>query len=515
MGSYVSAPEAAPPSVEVVAVDGAEDAEAEEAPPRPTHGWHKMDCAGFTGRLKDLVDAFADGYAPYIAATNAPPAPGEPDPETGASVLALDRLKEAADLLAALDGDAALRDLLKPFFPEDALPGDPHLRDASEDDFVANLQLDAFRDHFPALRRPIVAYAHRPRQLAWGVNVRPTFVALMQHPDAGGHLALFDRDAAAEYDDRFGRAALLAACCIAHLLFSRPVRMRLGQDLRLLDSLASWGASSFSVAADEHQPPAFAHHRAVGPELDAAASILAQVVAESRGPWQRHTFASPEPMAVVILNLLVRTLWELRAAHQSLLPHPPLATPLRDRLLSLARDLNCLWTIAPPGAQGVPPDAHAAAEVVRRRGRVADSCDHCRREARTRALQRCARCRVVFYCGRECQSAAWVAGHRYACFVNNPAFVPPPAAQAQPAPAEDDAAAGEQLAEAGQQAAVADGGDVGDAAMLVDASEAVQGSPATPDEDAEMAVAAGDVEMGEAADAEGEAGPSEEPAREG
>jgi len=42
-------------------------------------------------------------------------------------------------------------------------------------------------------------------------------------------------------------------------------------------------------------------------------------------------------------------------------------------------------------------------------------CAHC--GDRVKALQRCSRCREVWYCGRECQVAGWKSGHKKVCKV--------------------------------------------------------------------------------------------------
>lgn len=56
--------------------------------------------------------------------------------------------------------------------------------------------------------------------------------------------------------------------------------------------------------------------------------------------------------------------------------------------------------------------------VLRSGPLTADACDHCgtRQGADGTELRRCSVCRVARYCGKECQTRAWRAGHKADCF---------------------------------------------------------------------------------------------------
>ena len=43
---------------------------------------------------------------------------------------------------------------------------------------------------------------------------------------------------------------------------------------------------------------------------------------------------------------------------------------------------------------------------------MSDTCDHCGAGG---ATARCAKCKVIVYCSRECQVAAWKGGHKKLC----------------------------------------------------------------------------------------------------
>lgn len=51
-----------------------------------------------------------------------------------------------------------------------------------------------------------------------------------------------------------------------------------------------------------------------------------------------------------------------------------------------------------------------------------ERCDHCAKSAQSLGLQRlqtCSRCQFMYYCSKECQTSAWMAGHKQACRKKN------------------------------------------------------------------------------------------------
>ena len=72
----------------------------------------------------------------------------------------------------------------------------------------------------------------------------------------------------------------------------------------------------------------------------------------------------------------------------------------RQDLVEISREID---------ADAIGPD-HELGEDIEMR-----ACDQCGVSGSDLSLQRCARCKVVWYCSRGCQAAAWVGGHRQEC----------------------------------------------------------------------------------------------------
>ena len=57
-------------------------------------------------------------------------------------------------------------------------------------------------------------------------------------------------------------------------------------------------------------------------------------------------------------------------------------------------------------------------ELTRRTLVGGAKCNHAQCQAARKEgtlLKRCSRCKLMFYCGPDCQRAAWNAGHKHAC----------------------------------------------------------------------------------------------------
>ena len=72
----------------------------------------------------------------------------------------------------------------------------------------------------------------------------------------------------------------------------------------------------------------------------------------------------------------------------------------RQDLLEISREID---------ADAIGPDQDVGEDIEMR------ACDQCGESGPDLSLQRCARCKVVWYCSRGCQAAAWVGGHRQEC----------------------------------------------------------------------------------------------------
>ena len=71
--------------------------------------------------------------------------------------------------------------------------------------------------------------------------------------------------------------------------------------------------------------------------------------------------------------------------------------------------------LEPNAANSVAADAEAA-QYVSTAGQAL-VCAQC--DSRAQRMQRCARCKRVWYCSRSCQADAWLAGHRAVCQVDS------------------------------------------------------------------------------------------------
>ncbi len=173
--------------------------------------------------------------------------------------------------------------------------------------------------------------------------------------------------------------------------------------------LAKWDAGSRETAQDDYR-------RAMQLAATATSADRSGVV------WRCQSAAGPERCSVSDevdriaanardnLGVLTGQYDGDRAAHAA----AAAAEGARRGTLNPVRNVGGGAVVAPSDADAGSNAALADAMARLRVG--GDRCDQCGAEApEEKPLKKCGRCRMAFYCSKECAKAAWRGGHKQAC----------------------------------------------------------------------------------------------------